>query len=204
MPVKVGVSKRDIIEQGASLSPSPLVDSHDTSIPDNLLSVDIRVHGHRLNFHLHDVLYYGRSDAEDLTDIEIDKSLDAISEYRISIGVAHAHIKAQIEEVEKQILMFEMDNLDRAAERVMEKKKAARQSRVTEETLRATHDEKFAEMLKDSGTRVTWSELKSNLTNLKRDALILKHVDQVLESRTTALIGISKRRFAERTKLFQD
>lgn len=199
----LGVTSEDIIEAGAGTKVKPLTFTRGfTDIPDYLLSVSIKVGDFSLEANLRDILYYGRDDFSELDDREIDKALDASSEFRISIGVAFAYLTAELEEAEHDLSFYEAQVLDASYERIIEEKKSI-QGKVTQATLQATREEKIAEHISDPARRKKWNDLKIKVINLRRDVNIVRKVDDVLKDRTMLLMSISKRRFSERTGKFE-
>ena len=167
----------------------------------DLLSIDIRIGNYRLKANLQEAIYYGREDLTELRDQEIDQALDKSTELRISVGIAYAHVQQAVEEAENEFLMFEQLELRQAQDRLISAKQIAL-GKVTAKMFDTTKDEKFSEMLADEEIRNMWKSMRSRISELRRDATILKRVDEALSARTIFLSGISKRKFTERTGNF--
>ena len=129
--------------------------------------------------------------------------MDASSEFRVSIGIAYAYLKQTLEEEETDFTLFELRELERAYDRITERKQTLL-NKVTQESLKASKDEKLAEMLSVDSVRITWVNRRKHISSLRRDLAILHKVDDALKDRTVLLMGISKRRFTERTSVYQD
>ena len=200
---KVGVSRNDAIDEGAVPKHLPKPDlvplSYDPLIPEELLSIRIHVGESKLDLNMREILYYGRSSLTDQDDREIDKSLDASSEYRVSVGVAYAVLGRHLQDIENEFSMFELEHLNKAMQDLTMEKQAMQGGKITQATLSATKDEKLAKMLSDPMTKSIWETMRNQLADLRRDISILSKVDDILKDRTSFLMGISKRRFTERT-----
>jgi len=201
----IGVTQADIIEEKATdpfprLPIDPLV-GFNPNLPNKLLSISIRIGDFKLETDLREILYFGRTDLSEQDDREIDRNLDACTEYRISVGIAYAYLKQTVEEAESDLTVFEAEQLEAAHRRIFEKKKALRGGKITQDVVQASKDEKLAEMLSISTIKKKWQNKLRALADLRRDVLILQRVDKALEDRPIMLMGIAKRRFTERTKL---
>lgn len=196
-------TKRSIIGNNEYVSPPsashmPEKQLGESDLPDDLLRINIHVGNFKLQQNLKDILYFGQRDIAAESDIEIDKILNASSEFRISVGVAFAYVQQEFDEQEYKFFMYEMQELDEAYKRVVAQRKAVT-GKTTQAVLNVTKDERFAELFRYQHVKDTWTKFKQNINALKRDMVILKRVDTALETRTMFLMAISKRRFIERT-----
>ena len=202
---KIGVTPDEIINEKASVRDfrRPFSEKGLTDVPEYLLNIKITVGDYNLEANLRDILYYGRSDISELDDREIDKALDASSEFRISVGIAYGYLKAQLEHEEYDLAMFEAKYLDEAHEILIAERQKV-QGKITQATMQATREEKLAVLIGDPDRKGEWEMLKRRIIGLRRDVTIIQQVGKVLEDRTMLLMSISKRRFIERTGRFTE
>lgn len=196
-----GVPRDDLIDAGLGDRGVKHIDKYSglvNNIPVELLTIDIKIGDLKLKTNLRDVLYYGRDNVAEQEDQEIDKCLDASSEYRVSIGIAYAHLKCMLEELEHKHYIFEVEEMGKAMGRITQKK-YDKMGKLTAYMLEAKKEEKIQEIFVIPTVKAHWDNNIKMIRTLKRDIEILRRVDDVLKDRTTLLMGISKRRFQERT-----
>ncbi len=199
---KIGVGANQAARVGVGVDPvneDELKFEH-SKLSKDLMHIDIKIGDFKLRQNMKDVLYFGEGcgSLDTLTDADLSQALFLSSEFRVTVGVAIAHLMWHLESLERAIFRFESKQMIAARDRLIEQRKEWRGGKVTEATLVTSKEEKMSEMLEDEEIAAMWEDSKEEIADCKRDLSILKSLDKSLEERTMVLQGIAKRKFIER------
>lgn len=164
-------------------------------LAEDLLVVKLQIGDHAFQQNLRKILYYGREDLESLEPSEIDTTLDAVSEWQITLAVAIAHLYHRLRGVDATIDEIRAEGVNKAEDRIIERRYAVL-GRYTASVLQVSKDESWREFVDiDDPLYCEWMDKCGERSDLRKQIDIVESVADILKQRVTSLQGIARRSF---------